>query len=270
VRGLLLSVLLTLAPVARSVAADQPRDVPYPGLITLEVDATDIDRHIFNVRESVPVHAGALTLYYPEWIPGYHAPLGSIQSLAGLVIEGNGRRIEWRRNSLDVHAFQLTVPAGVKTLELQFQFLSPQTPDQGRVVMTPEILIVAWETVLLYPAGHYASRIRFAPTLRLPEGWWFATALPAEQGDGRTVRFDPTTLETLVDSPVFAGLRFSRVDLDPGARVPVYMNVFVDEPGELQIEPEFLAAHRRLVHEAIQLFGPPHFARYDFLFAVSY
>ena len=32
-----------------------PRDAPYPGLITLDMDATDIDRRIVSVRQTIPV-----------------------------------------------------------------------------------------------------------------------------------------------------------------------------------------------------------------------
>jgi predicted metalloprotease with PDZ domain len=39
------------------------------------------------------------------------------------------------------------------------------------------MLNLRWETVLLYPAGHYASRIRVAPSVRLPVDWGFAGAL---------------------------------------------------------------------------------------------
>ena len=35
-----------------------PKDTPYLGTIGLEVDATDITRHIFSVRETIPVRGG--------------------------------------------------------------------------------------------------------------------------------------------------------------------------------------------------------------------
>lgn len=44
-----------------------PEDVPFPGRIALHVDATDVTRRIFRVREVVPVSApGILTLLFPE------------------------------------------------------------------------------------------------------------------------------------------------------------------------------------------------------------
>src|SRR5207249_8704014 len=52
-------------PPAAPAAIIAPRDIPYAGTIRLTVDATDIDRHIFIVRESIPVRGGdSLVLFY--------------------------------------------------------------------------------------------------------------------------------------------------------------------------------------------------------------
>ncbi len=117
--------------------------------------------------------------------------------------------------------------------------------------------------------GYYVSRITIAPTITLPEGWELAGALDVDNRHGTTVRFKPTTLETLVDSPLFAGRYFRSLDLDPGAKNPVHLNVFADSAETLEVRPQQLAAHRKLVQEAYALLGPPHFDRYEFLLAVS-
>ena len=58
-----------------------PRDEPYPGVIKLAVDATDIARHIFQVRETIPVQGGShAVLLYPKWLPGHHSPVGRIEA----------------------------------------------------------------------------------------------------------------------------------------------------------------------------------------------
>lgn len=64
---------LLLAPAAFDTPAQiQPTpalavaDTPYPGTLTLQVDATDLDRRIFRVKETVPVRPGPLTLYHPK------------------------------------------------------------------------------------------------------------------------------------------------------------------------------------------------------------
>jgi predicted metalloprotease with PDZ domain len=245
------------------------QDVAYPGSLTLKVDLADLDRRIFNVHETIPVKPGPLTLLYPEWLPGNHAPRGPIDGLAGLIMTAGGHPVEWVRDPANVYAFHVQVPAGATRLDLEFDFASPLVRDQGRTVVTPDMVGLQWNTVVLYPAGFYASRITVAPTITLPEGWEFAGALDVENRRGVTVRFKPTTLEILVDSPLFAGRYFRSLDLDPGSRTPVHLNVFADSAETLEVRPQQLAAHHKLVQEAYALLGPPHYDRYDFLLAVS-
>jgi predicted metalloprotease with PDZ domain len=247
-----------------------PRDVPYAGVIALDVDATDVERGIFRVRERVPVAApGPLTLLYPQWLPGKHAPRGAINLLSGIEIRANGAVLEWRRDPVNVFAFHVDVPAGIGALDLTFQFVSPTQTNQGRIAVTPEMLNLQWEMVLLYPAGHYAAQIRFVPTLKLPEDWQFAAALDGASTTGDTTRFGETDLETLVDSPLFAGRHYRLVDLAPGAARPVRLNLFADRPDLLDATDEQLDAHRRLVQQAYRLFGSQHYDHYDFLLALT-
>lgn len=270
--ALLLSSLLLVASVARadeSIASAAVSERDYTGTVQLTVDATDVSRRIYQVRERIPVQAGPLKLWYPQWIPGNHAPTGPINQFAGLRISGNGQRIPWRRDPLDVYAFELEVPAGVDTLEIEFQSLSPTATDQGRVAMTTELMSVQWSRLLLYPAGYDARRIRFQPSLRLPTGWQFGSALEKAGSDGDTIRFQPLALVDLVDSPVYAGRYFKRYDLDPGAKVPVHLDVIADAPELLEAKPAILEAHRALVRQADRVFGARPFAHYDFLLAVS-
>src|SRR5438094_4570750 len=99
-------------PVAAPAAIDAPRDIPYPGTIRLTVDATDIDRHIFIVRESIPVRGGdSLVLFYPQWLPGNHSPTGRIDKLAGLTIRATDMPVEWSADTLNVFASHRATPA---------------------------------------------------------------------------------------------------------------------------------------------------------------
>ena len=68
---------------------------------------------------------------------------------------------------------------------------------------------------------------------------------------------------------MLAGRYFSRIDLAPGAAVPVHMDVVADRPQDLAIKPEDLQAHRNLVQQAARTFGSHHYDHYDFLFSVS-
>ena len=93
----------------------EPRDVPYVGTITLDVDASDVGRGIFRVRERVPVaQAGPMTLLYPEWLPGKHAPRGAINLLSGIEIGAGGKPMTWRRDPVNVYAFHVDVPGGTR------------------------------------------------------------------------------------------------------------------------------------------------------------
>src|SRR5690606_29993076 len=137
-----------------------PRDAPYPGVITLEMDATDLDRRIISVKQSIPVVApGPLTLLYPEWIPGNHGPVGPVDDIADLRITANGQTLPWVRNTVHTSGFQVEVPAGATSVEVSFKWLTPIDGSQGRVVITDEMLNIQWEKALLYPAGYYSSQI---------------------------------------------------------------------------------------------------------------
>src|SRR5215475_5471465 len=257
----------TPLPLPPEIAA--PKDVPFAGTIRLAVDATDVTRHIFRVKESIPVQSGSLTLLYPKWHPGTHSPAGRIDALAGLVIQANGRRVEWVRDTVDIYAFHVNVPAGATSLDLEFQFLSAGDGNEGRIVTTPEMLNLQWISVVLYPAGHFVRQITLEPSLTLPDGWQFATALEAQSGGGSFATFRPVSLETLVDSPVFAGRYVKRVELDASVPAPVRLNVFADRPDLLEAKPEHLDAHRALVTQAYKLFNSHHYDRYDFLLALT-
>src|ERR1700674_5797148 len=215
-------------PLSPEIVA--PNDRPFSGTISLGVDATDVTRHIFRVTETIPVASGPLTLLYTKWLPGPHSPAGRIDAFAGLMIQAGGRRVEWMRDTLDVYAFHVNVPTGATQLDVEFQFLSAGDGNQGRIVMTPEMLNLQWNSVTLYPAGYFVRQITLERSITLPDGWQFATALEAASTAGSSTTFKPVSLETLVDSPVFAGSYVKRVELDRSAPVPVRLNIFADRP----------------------------------------
>src|SRR5699024_2601343 len=136
---------LSASGTALADAADAqvppPKNVRYPGTITIHVDATDVAQGIFRVHETIPVKPGPMTLLFPKWIPGDHAfNPGSLDKLAGLIITADGKRVPWFRDKYDVYAFNLDVPAGVSELHLSFQWLAAQSHDQGSILMTSRIL----------------------------------------------------------------------------------------------------------------------------------
>lgn len=248
-----------------------PADAAYPGKLKLEVDATDVERRIFRVRETIPIAAGggALTLLYPQWVPGGHSPRNALWGVAGLVIRANGKVVPWTRDPVQVFAFHVVPPADATSLDLEFQYLSPTTPDQGRVVMTPEMLNAQWLSLALYPAGYFTRRIQIEAAIRLPEGWGYGTALETEGVDKGWTRFKTVDFDTLMDSPMFAGRYFRRYDLDTSGKSPVRLNIVADRPELLAATPEQIERHRELVRQADRLYGARHFDRYDFLLALT-
>ena len=241
----------------------------YPGTIALHVDASNLSQQVFRMRLSMPVRPGPMTLLYPQWAPGNHGPNIPLTQLAGLKFSAGGKPVEWTRDPVNVYAFHVNVPQGAATLEAEYQFLSPLDTSQGRITMTDDILGVQWQSVALYPAGYDARRITVQPTLTLPKDWQFASALEVEGRTGDEVRFKPHDFDTLVDSPLFAGRHFKRIDLAPGAKIPVMLNVVADNAENLEAKPEQIALHRAMVDQAIKLFGSTHYKHYDFLFAIS-
>jgi predicted metalloprotease with PDZ domain len=253
-------------PLSQPLPMPEPEDVAYPGTLRLHVDASDVSRRIFRMHEVIPVaRAGVLTVLLPKWLPGYHAPQAPIELLAGLDFEAGGRRLHWSRHPTEVHAFHIDVPEGVREIEARFQFLSPTESAQGRVVVSPDLLILAWNCAVLYPAGHFSRGISVEATLTLPQGWEFATALPVAARDGPTTQFDTVGLDELVDSPVMAGRHHRRVALDES----VALNIFADAAHLLEATDDQIAPHRAVVEQADLLFGPRPFDRFEVLLALS-
>jgi predicted metalloprotease with PDZ domain len=256
-------VLLGLLLLAGAPAHAQPG--------TLFVDATDAPRNLLHARESIPVSPGPLTLFYPKWIPGEHGPTGPMIDLAALRISAQGAALPWRRDLEEMFALRLVVPAGVSQLDLAFDFILPPDPEgfSSGSSSSSQLAVVSWNQVVLYPLGVKPDDFILAPSLRLPAGWKFATALREAGADGATVRFAPVPLTRLIDSPVQAGAHFRRIALTPDRRPPVFLNLSAESEAALGLSAETIMAYRRLVTEATALFGATHYDHYDFLFTLS-
>ena len=268
------SSALTTAAVAQSAPqpvriidrVPEPEDRPLSAAMKLEVDATDVARAIFRVKQSIPVEAGKpLILLYPQWLPGKHAPRGALAEITGLKIRANGNLLTWTRDPVEVYAFHVDTPAGAKSVDVEFQFTSPVQGSEGRIVVTPTMMNIQWEQVALYPAGHFTRAIQVQPSITLPQGWSGVAALDGARTTGNRIDYGVTSFETLVDSPMFAGPHYKKWDL--GNKVT--LNVWADEAKFLEAKPEQIAAHRALVDEAVILFGSKPFDRYEFLLGLT-
>ncbi len=250
-------------------------DTPFPGVLHVNVDATDLDHRVMRVTETLPlVSDQPMVLFYPEWAPGHHADGGNLPFMAGLVITADGKRVEWRRDPVNVHAFHLTPPNGAKSLKLEFQFLTPTRSDQGRIMMTPELISAQWLSLAFYPAGYFARQIPVSASITVPQDFTVAGALeplsdPETFAGGRTTAFKTVPFDVLVDSPLIAGKYFKRYVLDPSSKAPVYLDVAGDTPSAVEASPEQIDLHKALIVQADRVFGARHFNHYDFLFTLS-
>lgn len=258
------------APVQQALpaAAPLPSDTPWPGgPMTLAIDASDTRRALYRVTQTIPVPAGVttLSLLYPEWLPGNHAPRGPISLISDIRPTANGRPLAWKRNPLDVYQIDIAVPSGVREVTLGFVHTSPLSSGEGRVTMTQEMLNLQWEKMSFYPAGHYTRRIAVRPRAKFPEGWAVYTALDRKKAAGNTVSWGEVDYQTLVDSPIFAGKYSKDWTIGEGYK----LDVVADKPSQLVIKPEHLKTFSNLVNEADILFGARPFDHYDTLLALT-
>lgn len=261
----------TLPPIetATPPAAPLPpsADIAYPGVMTLHVDASDPLRRAFRATQTVPVAPGAreLILVYPKWLPGNHGPTGQIHRLGDITFTANGAPLAWERDKGEPFAFRIALPDGTREVIARLTYTSPVALSDWRPLITPALANVQWEKMSLYPAGHATRRIRVRASLTLPEGWTAAAALDGQRPSGTRVEWAETDYETLVDSPVFAGAHARSWDLGSNVR----LNVFADQPRQLEAPPEMLPAHRKMVAETVALLGTRQFDRYEFLVALT-
>src|SRR6202165_6165513 len=116
----------------------------------LRVDATDAPRNILHSTITIPVSSGAVTLVYPKWIPGNHRPTGPIHNLMGLHIRANGQELKWQRDLVDMYAFHLQVPAGVREVEASYDTV---TYNGKSSLSSSKVMDLLWNQVVLYPQG---------------------------------------------------------------------------------------------------------------------
>ncbi len=257
-----LALLFGLAPWFMSAAPP----------IQLSVDASDIARRIVHARETMSVSPGTLRLAYPKWIPGEHAPSGPVTDVVGLKITGGGKTLVWRRDPVELYIIAVDVPPGVTSIEVSFDFLSPADVAGGfssGSSATSQLGMMSWNQVLMYPAGTPSDQLDLQPTLKVPRGWRYGTALPIARESGETIEFQPASLTTVVDSPVLMGANFKTIDLSPGQSPPHYLNIAADSPAALEASQDKIDKLINLVKESGSMYGSRHYRDYHFLLTLS-
>jgi predicted metalloprotease with PDZ domain len=257
--------------LALSVVAQMSAQTKAP-TVQVALDATEAPRKIFHARLTIPASAGPLTLYYPKWIPGEHGPTGPIENLTGLKFTAGGKTLPWRRDLLDGWTLHLDVPAGATSIEAALDFVSPGGAGGEGIYTagasaTEKMAVISWNTMLLYPSGFTSDQLTYEASVRLPDGWKFGTPLPVASQTGPQIQFKPASLTTLVDSPLITG-QFLRVV--PLAENPRHqMDIASDSAAALEPPAEIWDQYKKLVDQALKLFGAYHYREYHFLYSLS-
>jgi predicted metalloprotease with PDZ domain len=267
------AIVLAVLAASGTTRAQTPTEGAAATAATVAVDARAAPRGIVSAHLELPVAAGPLTLVYPKWLPGQHSPAGPLTSLGGLRFTAAGRVLPWRRDSVDLYAFHLEVPSEVSRLGVDLEIDTSIAPDgvvQGHETpraATESLLILEWNQFVLYRQGARADDLPYRASVRLPDGWKFASALETASSTPGGAEFATVSLTTLVDSTLLAG-RYMR-DIVLGGTPPVKLHIAADTPSALNLSGATAAHFRALVREAAALFGATHYDHYDFLYVLS-
>jgi predicted metalloprotease with PDZ domain len=270
--ALLLVFSLSLsAPAQKHKVPAAEKPAPPSSPIVLHVDLSDAPRHILHAQEQIPVTAGPLTLEYPQWIPGDHRPTGPIDNLAGIFVRANGQEIPWRRDEVDMYAIHLTVPQGVSSLDVSYDFLAVPggTGSDENDATSFNMAVLEWNSVVIYPAHIPVANIPITPSIKVPEGWKLGTALTPTNASGDKTSFQTVSVETLVDSPLITGRYFREIPLAPEITPKHYLDVAGEAPEDVEIKPAILDSFSRLVREASALYQSHHYETYHFVLSLS-
>jgi predicted metalloprotease with PDZ domain len=250
--------LLAMSAGATSVLA---QDVSMPAM-TLLVDETQAARRISFVREEIRVQPGALALAYPRWIPGEHGPTGPIEQFAALRIRSGNLTLPWTRDPDDINTIHVVVPAGTNTLTVDFDALLENTISDHQVLL-------AWNTVALYPRDIDKRTLMIEPSILLPANWKQGSALHVANQTGTRVKFAPVSLERLIDSPVLAGEFFRAMPL--ASNWPAELDLTGDSQSAIDKADDAHAAalFGKLVDQDRAMFGFRHWQTLHLLVSQS-
>jgi len=258
-----------LAQTASNAASEASQAAP--GVIRLQLDATDAPRDILHGKLTVPVTPGPFTLVYPKWLPGEHAPTGPITDFTGLHIYAGTKELPWSRDDVEMFSFHIQVPAGVNEVQVSFDQLLPPPGERfsSGATASSELAVISWNQVVLYPANTDSDKVMVSASIKVPQGWGIHTALPVAQSATGETQFKTVSLTTLVDSPVQTGRYLRRIDLSPGQTPPHYLDIAADSEAALNVTPDDINHFKRLVEETGALWGARHYNEYHFLLTLS-
>jgi predicted metalloprotease with PDZ domain len=236
--------------------------------IRIAADLTDSPRKLYHAEIDIPVKAGPIALITPQWIPGHHTPVGPVADIVGVVFTAGGHALEWTRDDLDLYEFHLTIPSGISSLHVHLDCIVTKRN-------TANVAVLHWEKLLLYPAGVSVNTIPIQASVKFPVGWGMGTALTpissSNPGDpaGYTIQYEPTTVDKLQDSPVFAGQYFHEYLLAPEITPKHFLDVFASTQSETNVRQKVIDDMSHLIREAGALYGSRHYDSYHFLLTLT-
>ena len=239
-------------------------------IIHISVDLTEVPRSLFHVRVELPVRPNSVAIFTtPVWIQESHRDNGPIGGVAGLHFSSGTETLKWRRNPKVVSEYLVHVPVGVDTVHASFDAIVTKN-------VTRRIAVLNWEHVLMYPAQRCIDKTFIRASVTVPKAWKVATALENlghtgivtdQLGETKTLRYQPSSVERLQDSPILAGLYFSERKLSPDGRHVVC--IAADTPEYTIPPPSVYNKLVRLTLETQKAFGNPHYERYWWLIALT-
>jgi len=241
--------------------------------ITLSADLTDAPRKILHSQETMQVQPGPMTLVYPEWIPGEHGPTGPVVDQAGFIITTqSGERVKWERDPVNMYAYHITVPDGATQLNIKMDFLATASAEgfSAGASTSANLALLSWNELVVYPADTKAADVMITPSLKVPDGWKFGTALESTSApNAQSTNFKTVSLEQLVDSPVLAGRWFKEIPLATDVTPKHFLDIAGDGPEDLDLSKEHIDDFSRLVRETGALYKSRHYHSYHFLVTLS-
>lgn len=230
--------------------------------MTLVVDETQAARRIASVHEEIRVRPGSLALAYPLWIPGEHGPTGPIQEFAALRIRSGNAALPWTRDPEEIATIHVEIPANTDRITVDFDTLLENTISDHQ-------LLLAWNTVVLYPRGIDKRQLMIEPSILLPSNWQQGSSLLVTSRMNNRVNFVPVSLERLIDSPVLAGEFFRAVPLH--SAWPVELDITGDSQAAVDNadDAHAFSLFEKLVEQDRAMFGFRHWKTLHYLISQS-
>jgi predicted metalloprotease with PDZ domain len=165
-----------------------------------------------------------------------------------------------------MYAFHVDVPAGVSDINVDFTVI---TNGRGETMSSKNVAVINWNRDLFYQAAINSHDYYVKPSILLPRGWGYATALYGARQTGDRVDFDVTPLNMLIDSPLDMGRYYKHVLLWRSGDTTQWLDIFADKPQDLDFSPKLLDAYKRMPAQAFALYGSRHWTWYHSLLTLS-